>query len=133
MHRFLLISCLALAACGTPYERCNREAARFYADALQEQSRISRDLARGFTYVTEWETRRRWQLCGIYHEHPHYCWRTDTEPVTRRVPVRPYELHRRLDEIGAALPQLGRDAAAGQAECRRRFPAEVAAQTPPQG
>ncbi|WP_226626984.1 excinuclease ABC subunit B [Alloyangia pacifica] len=125
MRRFLLLSLLGLAACGTPYERCTRDAARFYADALEEQSRIARDLARGYTYVTEWETRRRWQLCGAYGEHPHYCWRTDTEPVTRRVPVNAFELRRRATEIEAALPQLRRDAAAGQAECRQRFPEEV--------
>ncbi|WP_353475392.1 excinuclease ABC subunit B [Salipiger sp. H15] len=131
MRRLLLISLLGLAACGTPYERCNRDAANLYSKAMQERTEIAKDLARGFTYSTDWETRMRWDVCGSHHGYLHYCWRRDTEPVTRRVPVNPEELHRRDAELEAQLPQLRRDAAAGQAECRRRYPAEVEAAVPP--
>ncbi len=127
MRQLLLIPLLGLAACGTPYERCNRDAANLYSKAMRERAEIAKDLARGFTYETGFETRTTWQMCGGYKGRVHYCWRDHTDTVTRRVPINAEELRRRDADLEAQLPQLRLDAAAGQAECRRRYPAEVEA------
>lgn len=126
MRQLMLISLLGLAACGTPFERCNRDATRLYSDAMDERADIARDLERGFTYVTDWETRNRWRICGVHDGLPFRCWRTETEPVTRRVPVNATALLSRDATLEAQLPQLRADAAAGQTECRQRYPAEAA-------
>ncbi|MBE9640053.1 excinuclease ABC subunit B [Salipiger mangrovisoli] len=130
MRQIVLASLLGLAACSTPYERCNRDAANLYSQAMRERAEIAKDLARGFTYSTEWETRLRWDVCGSHHGYLHYCWRHDTEPVTRRVPINAEELRRRDAALEEQIPQLRRDAAAGQSECRKRYPAEVEAALP---
>ncbi|MCA0993949.1 excinuclease ABC subunit B [Alloyangia pacifica] len=127
MRMWFLIPLVALAACGTPYERCNRDAAEPYRDALDERARIAKDLARGFTYSTDWETRMRWDVCGSYNGRLHYCWRRDTEPVTRRVPINAEALRTRDAEIEQQLPQLRHEAAQAQAICRQRYPVEAEA------
>ena len=81
-----LIGLLALSACATPREACIRDAAAPWRSAVAERERIAQDLARGYTYETEFQRVERQRWCrsggGIYP-----CWTTDTQPMTRRVPV----------------------------------------------
>ncbi|EPX79644.1 hypothetical protein [Salipiger mucosus] len=123
--RFLvLLPLIALTACGTPLERCLREAAAPYRDALEERERIARDLGRGFTYETGFErvVTRRW--CRTQKGTLYYCRETSMEPVTRRVPIDADALRARDAQLARDLPALRRAAAEDQGQCRAAFPVE---------
>ncbi|WP_246107411.1 excinuclease ABC subunit B [Puniceibacterium confluentis] len=123
MRPIALISLLALAACATPRQQCEADAAAPYRAALQERARLSSDLARGFTYNTRFERRERFGLCRGRYGAAYHCWQTDTQPVTRRVPVDSAALQARLSALDSALPGLRHAAAQDTSQCRALYPA----------
>ncbi|EAU45511.1 hypothetical protein [Salipiger bermudensis] len=122
-----LIGLLALSACATPREACIRDAAAPWRSAVSERSRIAQDLARGYTYKTEFRQVERQRWCrsggGIYP-----CWTTDTQPVTRRIPVDAEALQARDAELAKAIPALRKAAETDVAQCQATYPEEA---TPP--
>ncbi|MBY6002627.1 excinuclease ABC subunit B [Salipiger bermudensis] len=122
-----LIGLLALTACATPREACIRDAAAPWRGAVAERERIAQDLARGYTFKTEFERveRQRWCRNGAAL-YP--CWTTDTQPVTRRIPVDAEALRARDAELAAAIPALRSAAEADVRQCQATYPEES---TPP--
>lgn len=129
MRASLLLLLLVLTACGTPQERCVRDAAAPYRVALKERQRIAQDLSRGFTYETEFERVERFTWCRGPKGSAYPCWETDMEPVTRRVPVDRAVLRARDADLARSLPTLRSDAQQGTAECRIAFPEPETAPT----
>ena len=119
-----LIGLLALSACATPREACIRDAAAPWRSAVAERERIAQDLARGYTYETEFQRVERQRWCrsggGIYP-----CWITDTQPMTRRVPVDAEALRARDAELAKAIPARRKSAEADVALCQATYPEEA--------
>ncbi|SNR81774.1 excinuclease ABC subunit B [Puniceibacterium sediminis] len=126
MRILFLIPFLALAACATPRQQCEANAVAPYSAALQERARISKELAQGYTYQTKYETRQTFGWCRLPKGGYYQCWDTDTQPVTRRVPVDAPKLEARLAELNKALPALRAAAAMDTEQCRVLFPEEPA-------
>lgn len=125
MIRFPLIPLCALAllaACATPQERCLRDAAAPWREALEERARIARDLARGYTFETEFERVTRYRICRANKDTVYPCWETDMQPVTKRVPVDAAVLQSRDAELARALPGLRAAAERDTAQCRILYP-----------
>lgn len=120
-----LIGLLALSACATPREACIRDAAGPWRSAVAERKRIAQDLARGYTFKTEFRRFERQRWCrsgnGIYP-----CWTTDTQPVTRRIPVNAEALQAREAQLARAIPSLRKSAEADVAQCQATYPEETA-------
>ena len=117
---------LLLAACATPQERCINKAAAPYRSALKERSDIAKQLAQGFVYKTEFESRRVFTRCKIDQDAYVPCWKRESIPVTRRVPVDPDALRRRDAQLARDLPDLQRAAERGTAACVEALPSEGA-------
>ncbi len=126
MRNLILIPLLLLAACATPREQCESDAATPYRAALQERARIAKDLAKGYTFETKFEERRRFGWCGLPHGGFYGCWDSDAQPVTRRVPVDRAKIEARLAELDATLPELRQMAGTDTLQCRRLYPEEPA-------
>ncbi|NIY97936.1 excinuclease ABC subunit B [Salipiger sp. HF18] len=124
-----LLGLLVLAACGTPQERCISDASGPWRSAVQERERIAKDLARGYTYKTEFETRSRYVPCRTRGGFMSYCWDNDTQPVTRRVPVDKAALQARDAELARDIPSLRTNAQRDVAQCRALYPEEAEAPT----
>jgi hypothetical protein len=122
MRIFAIIPLLIVAACATPREQCESDAATPYRAALQERARLASDLAKGYTFQTRFEQRRRFGRCGLPHGGFYSCWETDLQPVTRRVPVNTGKLEARLAELDSALPDLRQTAGADTLQCRSLYP-----------
>ncbi|MGY9049319.1 hypothetical protein P775_21475 [Puniceibacterium antarcticum] len=130
MRILFLIPLLALAACGTPRERCESDAAAPYRAALQERARIAEDLARGYVFQTRFEQRRTFGWCGLPSGGFYQCWETDTQPVTRRVPLDTAVAQARMSELNTTLPFLRTAAEADTGQCQALYPAETLAEKP---
>ncbi|EIE52885.1 excinuclease ABC subunit B [Salipiger aestuarii] len=119
-----VLALLMLAACATPREACLTDAAAPWRSAMRESERIAKDLARGYTFETKFERRRVYGTCRTSEGHRYSCWDTQTEPVTRRVPVDRAALTTRLAELQQALPALRAAANTDAAQCRATYPEE---------
>jgi len=120
--RMLIPIFMLLAACATPQERCINDAAGPYRAALKERADIAKSLARGFDYVTEYETRRVFTRCQTKDGGWVACWDRETYPVTRRVPVDRAALQTRDSQLARDLPSLERAADRGTQACLTAFP-----------
>ncbi len=125
MRILALIPLLFLTACVTPRQQCESDAVAPYRAALQERARISKDLARGFTFQTRFERRQRFGWCGLPNGAVYQCWDTDTQPVTRRVPIDATGIRARLATLDDSLPELRSAAAKDTGQCRALYPEEA--------
>ncbi|WP_108263297.1 hypothetical protein [Mangrovicoccus ximenensis] len=102
----LFLGLLLLAACGTPQERCSSDLSREERrlDALISETRTN--LARGYTYETEYrDVNFGMTLCN---RGPHVGWCYDhrTRPVRRAVAIDPEAERRKLDALLLKRSQL---------------------------
>ncbi|MCK0149745.1 excinuclease ABC subunit B [Marivita sp. S6314] len=112
---------LLLVACATPQERCINDAAAPYRSALKERAKIAETLARGFTYKTEYETRRVFSRSRIGPDTFVPCWDRETVPVTKRIAVDADALRARDAQLARDLPNLQRAAERGAYACAQAF------------
>ncbi|MDU8911795.1 excinuclease ABC subunit B [Aestuariicoccus sp. MJ-SS9] len=114
--------CLLLAACATPRQQCENDATAPYRAALAEQARNADDLARGYTYETNYEHVTRFVTCRSRDGTFYPCWTSGTIPVTRKVPIDRAALEARQAEVARRLPKLRLTAQLERAQCRALFP-----------
>ena len=126
MRLLFALPILILVGCATPQERCINDAAAPYRAALKERAEISKALARGFVYETEFERRRVFTRCRVGDHSYVPCWRTETVPVTRRILIDRTALQKRDAQLAKDLPGLERAAERGAAACIQAFPNETA-------
>ena len=131
IRRGLMVSVVALlAACGTPQERCIRNATnelRIIDDLISE---VQANLTRGYAYETYEITRTRWEICGYYEyesdgeirSRPRYCLDDVSDTVRRRVAIDPQAEQRKLEGLQSRRQPLARRTAAAVAACRQQFP-----------
>lgn len=93
-----------------------------YRAALQERARLANDLARGYVFETKFETRRTFGWCNTSTGRLYQCWETETQPVTRRVPIDAPKVEARLAALTASLPALRKAATTDIAQCVTLYP-----------
>ncbi|SIS97280.1 hypothetical protein SAMN05421759_10861 [Roseivivax lentus] len=123
---FLLPSCLLLAACLSPLERCVEQANRSLWAAEEELREIEATLARGYALETVETTVPFYTTCydsSLDRRVP--CFEDLTRTRTIRVEVDEAELRRRRDELAAQIVVLRPGAEAAAAECRARIPEDA--------
>lgn len=119
-----------LAACGTPQERCIRNATQELRIIDELIGEVQANLARGYAYETYEITRTQWEICGYYdyesngeiRSRPRYCLDDVTDTVRRRVAIDPQAEERKLAGLQAKRQPLARRSAAAVAACRQQFP-----------
>lgn len=128
----ILLPLIALAACGTPQERCINNATSDTRTLQNLLAQVNGNLARGYSYETYEVSDMRWERCGFNTfqgadgriiQRPRMCLEDYTTTRQRPVPIDPaIETRMRdnlMDKINAQRPQM--DAAI--AACRAAYPA----------
>jgi hypothetical protein len=125
------LALLFLAACGTPQERCIRNATEEVRtlDLLIAETRAA--LTRGYGYEQEQVIRYSYGHCGYYrghdgHRYPRRCFEPYYDTVSRPVAIDPAVEERKLAALQSRRAALAGRAAAEVAACRQQFPAEGA-------
>lgn len=122
-----LLLVLALAACGTPQERCIRSATQELRtlDALIAETEAN--LVRGYGYETREIVRHVWTWCDDYLGPDHrysrrMCFEPVFDTVERPVAIDPAAETRKRDALKSRRSALARRAGDAVAECRAKFP-----------
>lgn len=126
MIRSALLLSLVLASCGTPQQRCIRNATEELRtlDLLIAETRAN--LGRGFGYEEQEVIRYQYGFCGYYrgddgHRYPNRCFEPYTDTVSRPVAIDPEVETRKLAGLQSRRAVLVARAAAEVAACRQRF------------
>jgi len=120
------LALLFLAACGTPQERCIRNATEEVRILDQLIAEAEANLARGYGYEQDQVIRYSYGHCGYYHGHdghryPRRCFEPYTDTVSRPVAIDPEVETRKLAGLQSRRAALAARAAAGVAACRQAF------------
>ncbi|WP_172329801.1 hypothetical protein [Mangrovicoccus sp. HB161399] len=102
----LLLGLSLIAACGTPQERCSSDIAREQRRVESLISETRTNLARGYTYETEYrDVNVGMTLCN---RGPSVGWCVDnrTRPIRRAVAIDPESERRKLDALLKKRDQL---------------------------
>lgn len=125
------LSLLALAACGTPQERCINRASAESRNLQALLAEVDGNLARGYAYETYEVPVASWDMCGYdtfrrrdgaMVSRPHMCLDTDTVTARRPVPIDPQSEKRKRDALIARLNALRPQLDANLAACRATYP-----------
>lgn len=121
---------LALAACGTPQERCISQNTREYRTVSTLLAEVEANLARGYAWEERQVVRDRLTQCryvrhdkkgnAIVQYTP--CWRDHVETERYRVPIDPAAEARKRDGLAARKAALAKQAAASVQACKTAFP-----------
>lgn len=119
---------LALAACGTPQERCINNATREIRTIDRLAAETEATIARGYGYESHEVVRHVWARCdrdyvGLgTHLHPRMCFVPVSDTVRRPVAIDPVAEQRKLDALRERRASLMARAQSEIAACRSRFP-----------
>lgn len=125
---------LALAACGTPQERCISQNTREYRTVSNLLAEVEANLARGYAWEERQVVRDRLTQCrDVYRDkdgnrHATYvpCWRDYVDTERYRVPIDPAAETRKRDNLAARQKALSGQASAYVEACKKAFPEEKA-------
>ena len=122
----LICGLMALAACGTPLERCERDVTRDLRVLNGLIADTQRNISRGYGTETRTSVRYRYVPCYYKDGRTRFCNRSYT--TTREVPVAiDLETERnKLDSMLEKRAQLESEAREGIRDCRARFPGDPA-------
>lgn len=128
----LLLPLIVLAACGTPQERCIRQATVELRRVNALVAEVQGNLARGYAWEEYETTSVRWEVCGYdtiekdgkQITRPRMC--LEDYPVTHRrpAPIDPAAEERKLDGLLKRQAELTRAAQAQIAACKAAYPEE---------
>ncbi|QBX34437.1 hypothetical protein E4191_06720 [Paracoccus liaowanqingii] len=124
---------LALAACGTPQERCIDRNTSEYRTISALLAEVEGNLARGYSWQERQVVRTRFEQCrrvyrdrnGQQHVSTYGCWRDYVDSERYRVPIDPAAETRKRDGLEARQAALTRGARAAVSACREAFPEEA--------
>lgn len=127
MTRPALLCLLILAGCGTPQERCIRNATEEVRTLDLLIAEAQANLARGYGYEQEQVVRYSYGHCGYFHGHgghlhPRRCFEPYYDTVSRPVAIDPEVETRKLAGLKSRRAALAARAAAELAACRQQFP-----------
>lgn len=125
-----LLTCLALAACGTPQEQCigrNTRELRVVSNLLAE---VEGNLARGYAWQQREITRTEWRDCpvrvrgkdGKGHWVGRPCLDEVTDTERFRVPIDPAAEQRKAANLRQRKAALAGQAERAVAACRAAYP-----------
>lgn len=128
----LLALPLALAACGTPQDRCISRNTGEYRTVSRLLAEVEGNLARGYAWEERQVVRDRLTQCRAVHRDRkgnarvtyEPCWRDYVETERYRVPIDPAAEARKRDGLAARKAALADRAAAYVAACKTAFPEE---------
>lgn len=122
-----LMLVLAIAACGTPQDRCIRAATQELRTLDTLIAETEANLARGYGYETREIVRHVWTWCDDYlgpdhRYHRRMCFEPVYDTVERPVAIDPEAEARKLDALKSRRAALARRAQDAVAACRAEFP-----------
>lgn len=127
----LLVLPLALAACGTPQERCISRNTSEYRTVSRLLAEVEANLARGYAWEERQVVRDRLTQCRNYARDRDGnvvaigytpCWRDYVDTERYRVPIDPAAERRKRDNLAARRAALSDSAAAYVEACKKAFP-----------
>lgn len=127
----LLVLPLALAACGTPQERCISRNTSEYRTVSRLLAEVEANLARGYAWEERQVVRDRLTQCRNYARDRDGnvvaigytpCWRDYVDTERYRVPIDPAAERRKRDNLAARKAALSDRAAAYVEACKKAFP-----------
>lgn len=127
----LLVLPLALAACGSPQERCISRNTSEYRTVSRLLAEVEANLARGYAWEERQVVRDRLTQCRNYARDRDGnvvaigytpCWRDYVDTERYRVPIDPAAERRKRDNLAARKAALSDSAAAYVEACKKAFP-----------
>ena len=123
---------LAVAACGTPQQRCIARNTDEYRTVSSLLAEVEGNLARGYAWEERQVVRDRLTQCRDFvrdsegNVRPIYrtCWRDYVDTERYRVPIDPAAETRKRDNLAARKAALSDRAAAVVGACREAYPEE---------
>jgi len=128
---FLVPALIALAACGTPQERCIRSATSELQKIDALIAEVEGNLARGYGYKTVYDMDTEFTLCTAMERMPRpghtaassvFCTRDVMVERQEPVSIDPAAEKRKLAALKARRAALAKSSAAAVAECRATYP-----------
>ncbi|MFC3060663.1 hypothetical protein [Paenirhodobacter populi] len=128
---FALLSLTALAACGTPQERCVNRSTSEVRDLMKLRDEVDGNLARGYAWHVYQVPISRWEVCGYNTfrgrdgriiERPRMCFVDDYVTRRRQVPIDPQSEARKRDALAARIEALTPQMNANVQACRAAYP-----------
>ena len=124
---------LALAACGTPQERCISRNTSEYRTVSSLLAEVEGNLSRGYAWDERQVVRTRFAQCErVIRDHEgkaqistYGCWRDYVDVERFRVPIDPAAETRKRDRLVERQAALSRGANAAVAACRAAYPEET--------
>ncbi|MEZ5685728.1 MAG: hypothetical protein R3D78_07470 [Paracoccaceae bacterium] len=129
--RFLLLSLVVLAACGTPQEQCINRETRELRTIERLIAEVEGNLARGYAYEEYEVPTRDWEPCGIREiirpdgtvkRETKMCLETRWVTQERKVPIDPTAEKRKLAGLKAKQKELLPRAEAAIRACKAAYP-----------
>jgi hypothetical protein len=127
---FSLMPVLAVAACGTPQERCISRNTQEYRTVSTLLSEVEGNLARGYAWQERTVTHTEWDDCsyvvrdsdGNAHVMHRSCMREVPDTERYRVPIDPAAEKRKRDNLVARKKALTPPAVAAVDACKAAYP-----------
>lgn len=127
-----LMPLLALAACGTPQERCIERNTGEYRAVSSLLAEVESNLARGYAWEERQVRGTEWADCRQYYRNKdgerviryRPCLRDTVETERYRVPIDPAAEQRKRNNLSARKTQLAASAKAAISACRAAYPEE---------
>ncbi|MCQ0969941.1 hypothetical protein MLD63_05815 [Paracoccus sp. TK19116] len=124
---------LALAACGTPQERCIARNTDEYRTVSSLLAEVEGNIARGYAWEERQVVRDRLTQCRDYYRDDEGkvrvgyspCWRDYVDTERYRVPIDPAAEARKRDNLAARKAALSDRAQAVVSACREAYPEEA--------
>ncbi len=121
---------LALAACGTPQERCISRNTSEFRTVSSLLADVEGNLSRGYAWEERQVVRTRFAQCetvtrdreGRAVVSTYGCWRDYVDSERYRVPIDPLAEARKRDGLIARRDALSRSAQAAVTACRAAYP-----------
>lgn len=129
-HRLLPLALIALAACGTPQERCISSNTRDLRTVERLIAESERNLARGYAIEHHTEWRPVWVACYGPPVKPggapirRMCWDERPETVSRPKAIDLNAEARKLESLKQRRAGLSRQAESVVRQCRALYPEE---------
>ncbi|KEP70235.1 hypothetical protein DL1_19140 [Thioclava dalianensis] len=128
----MILTLIALTACGTPQERCIRQSTSELRRIDTLLGEVRANLARGYAWEEYTVTVPSWDVCGTrtytkngkQFEQPQMCIGDETVTRRRPVPIDPVVETRKRDNLLAKKAELSKLARSQIAQCRALYPEE---------
>ncbi|SOC10126.1 hypothetical protein [Rhodobacter maris] len=131
MRQLALFALIALAACGTPQERCIHRETRELRNLQSLLGEVEGNLARGYAYEEYEVPMTRWEVCGqdritradgTVIEKSRMCLEDYSVTRTRQVAIDPATEARKRDGLRAKIKALTPAAENAVAACKATYP-----------